>query len=69
MRGAVSSRAFLGGELGDKDLWLSVLNNKAPFTEAKGGSGRPFATPDRGGEKKNNCWVSFSQSKPPPPQK
>lgn len=42
MRGAVSSRAFLGGELGDKDLWLSVLNNKAPFTEAKGALEGPF---------------------------
>lgn len=42
MRGAVSSRAFLGGELGDKDLWLSILNNKAPFTEAKGALEGPF---------------------------
>lgn len=72
VREAVRSRAFFSAELGDKDLWLSVLNNKALFTEAKGGSGRRFPTPGGGGEEKNNCWVSFSQSKlhqTPPPKK
>lgn len=60
VRDAVRSRAFFSAEQGDKDLWLSVLNNKAPFTEAKEGSGRHFLTPGGGGEEKNNCWVSFS---------
>ena len=62
VRDAVRSRAFFSAEVGDKGFWQSVLNNKAPLTQA-GGSGR------RGGEEKDECWVSFSQSKPPQPRK